>query len=65
MFNNQLSEGEGDWGREPLVCSVYQFLWYKYSYHDQIQATNMMLLILELERGTIGSWQHIEQAAAK
>lgn len=32
-----------------LICSICQLPWYKYFYHDQFLATNIMLLNTELE----------------
>lgn len=44
MVNNQL------WVRDALVCSVFPFLWCKYSYYGQFQATNLISVNVELGR---------------
>lgn len=33
-----------------LICSIWPFLYCKYSHHDQLQATTMMSLITEMGR---------------
>lgn len=38
MFNNWFLEV-----RKTLICSVHQFLWYRYSHDDRCQATNITL----------------------
>lgn len=37
---------------KPLVCSINQFLWCKYSYHDQSSATGEMSPNMVLVRVT-------------
>lgn len=44
MFNNQLLK------EKDFICHVCQFLYCKYSHHDQFQATNMIPLNTELRR---------------
>ena len=36
--------------QNPLLCSVYWFQSFKYTYHNQFQATNMTSLTLEFRR---------------
>lgn len=45
-----LTKVSGVGGRDALTCSICSFLWYKYFYRDQLQATNMVSLNTELGR---------------
>lgn len=40
-------------GLGSLICSVFQFLWYKYSHHDGFHAASIMSRNVELERYTV------------
>lgn len=33
--------------RDTLICSVYWFLWYKYSHHGRFQANNSWVTYLQ------------------
>lgn len=55
MFNNWLSRE-----KKALICSVCCFPWCKYSHHGQLQAVNVMLLNVELERDAcVGSHEWV------